>query len=1079
MRPFARFERAVRARRLRIGAFAGAIACALSYAQTPASMQTRTLDDFVTIAPWRAGASDGVRATIDRAAGISGPALRLDFDLGGTAGYAFAARALPLDLPANYEISFDLRADAPVNHFQVKLADDSGENVWWLNRPNFEFPRDWQRITIKKRQIDFAWGPTKDRILKHAARLEFVVAAGRGGGGGSLYVSDLRLRELPPDPLAWPRPSVQASSSVEGFPAAAVVDGQLATAWKSDPAKGREQSVTLDLTGAREFGGLIVRWQPNAFASRYDVDFSDDGRQWRTVRRVTNGDGGPDALLLPDAQTRYVRLALHEGPAAAYALAEVDIRDLAFGASPNAFFEAVAREAPRGHFPRGFSGEQSYWTIVGVDGGSDTGLLSEDGALEVAKGGFSIEPFVLFGSGVVTWADVEIAQSLQDGYLPIPSVTWRAPQWSLRVTAFASGTRDQSRLVARYEVSNLTDAPLRLELVLAVRPSQVNPPAQFLNAPGGVSPIRDIEWNGGALTVNGGRKVFALQATPHVGAFPFDRGPVPKLLSDAAWPRNHVVHDPFGYASAALGYPLELAPRGTTAVALAMPLSGPSAAPPVAQGTARAWIAREQASVAARWREALNRVGLRVPASAQPLADTLRTALAHVLITRDGPILRPGTRAYARSWIRDGAMMSESLLRLGHDDVPSDYLRWYAVRQFADGKVPCCVDERGADPVAENDSAGELVFLAHEVFRYTGDRALLAATWPHVDSAMRYVERLRQSERTAAQRTPATIAFHGLMPASISHEGYSEKPMHSYWDDFWALKGYNGAIAIASALNERERAQALRAERDEFRRDLAASLVASTATHRIDYLPGSAELGDFDPTSSTIAFAPAGDAAAVPPNLVQPTFERYWREFVQRRDGQKAWEDYTPYELRNVGTFVRLGWRDRAHDLLAFFMADRRPAAWNQWAEVVGRDVRKPRFVGDMPHGWIASDFIRATLDLFAHERDADGALVLAAGVSPRWLDGAGVAVSRLRTPHGLLSYSLRSDRGRLLLHVDRGLRLPPGGIVLRWPATGEPGVTTINGRTAAWRGTELAIGELPADVVVNLRSASARAASE
>ena len=26
-----------------------------------------------------------------------------------------------------------------------------------------------------------------------------------------------------------------------------------------------------------------------------------------------------------------------------------------------------------------------------------------------------------------------------------------------------------------------------------------------------------------------------------------------------------------------------------------------------------------------------------------------------VLVTRDGPVLRPGTRSYARSWIRDGA----------------------------------------------------------------------------------------------------------------------------------------------------------------------------------------------------------------------------------------------------------------------------------------------------------------------------------------------------------------------------------------------------------------------------------------
>src|SRR5205823_10416789 len=285
---------------------------------------------------------------IRSAAGPSGAALHLDFDLGGTAGYALAARALPLELTANYEIAFDLRADAPVNNFQVKLTDESGENVWWFNRSNFEFPREWQHITIKKRQIDFAWGPTKDRALRRAARLEFVVAAGSGGGAGWIEVSRLTLTERPIPPATWPMPLAEASSSLAGAAPALAVDGRLDTSWKSDPAKGAEQQFTIDFGQPREFGGLMLRWEPHAFASRYDVQVSDDNRQWRTVRSVVAGSGGPDALLLPDAETRYVRLAFHDGPTHAYALSEVEVRDLAFGASPNAFFEAIARESPPG-----------------------------------------------------------------------------------------------------------------------------------------------------------------------------------------------------------------------------------------------------------------------------------------------------------------------------------------------------------------------------------------------------------------------------------------------------------------------------------------------------------------------------------------------------------------------------------------------------------------------------------------------------------------------------------------------------------------------------------------------------------
>ena len=1034
-------------------------------AQLPAPAD-QTLDRFDTVAPWRTVVSDGVSASVGAASGPAAPALRLDFDLGGTAGYAAAQRALPLDLPPNYEISFWLRADAPVNEFQFKLADASGENVWWFHRRDFDFPRGWRQIRIKKRQIEFAWGPTSDRTLRHAARIEFVVNAGRGGGSGTLYVSDLRLRELPVDSGIAPRPIASASSSLPGAGPERALDGNLDTAWRSDPARGKAQSITLDLQQAREFGGLVLHWVPGAFASRFDVLFSDDGERWETVKNVVDGTGGPDAVALPEAETRFVRLALADGPGPGYALAEVEIRDLAFGASRNAFITALARDAPRGTYPRGFSGQQPYWTIVGIDGGAQSGLLSEDGALEVRGGGYSIEPFVIADGRVTTWADAEKTHSLADGYLPIPSVVWQDPRWELRVTAFADGERARSALLARYELVNLTASTLELTLALAVRPFQVNPPAQFLNTAGGVSPIRDIAWDGAALLVNGRSSVYALRAPDRVGAFSFGAGPVPKILA-GDWPDTRSVHDWDGYASGVLAYRLALPPRGRETLGLSIPLSGMATVPRLGTVAPATWLDEHERAVEAAWREKLDRVRIRVPRSAQALADTLRTSLAHLLITRDGSVLRPGTRSYSRSWIRDGTMISDVLLRLGHPDVAADYLRWYAPHQFASGKIPCCIDARGADPVPENDSPGEFIFLVDEIYRYTGDRALLASMWPHVAAAASYLEGLRQSERTEANLAPGQRALYGLLPASISHEGYSAKPMHSYWDDFWALKGYDAAQAIAEALGHADDAARFQAQRDEFRRDLAASLDAAMRAHGIDYLPGSAELGDFDPTSTSIAFAPHGEALDLSPARVHSTYERYWREFVDRRDGRSTWDDYTPYELRNVATFVRLGWRARAHELLAFFLEGRRPAGWNQWAEVVGRDARLPRFVGDMPHAWVASDFIRSVLDLFAYERVADRALVLASGVPAAWLRTDGVAVEALRTPYGILSYSLRQQNSRVILELASGARVPPGGFVFVWPFDDPPRATRINGRPARWQNGELAIRELPARIEV------------
>jgi hypothetical protein len=1048
------------------------IAAAVAYtaalaAAAGASAQERILDDFEQLHAWHAVVSDGVKGSLAPAPGHAGQALRMEFDLGASAGYVAARRALPLDFEGDYEILFWMRADAPVNNFELKLVDGSGENVWWIRRPNFHISKEWRKYTFKKRHIAFAWGPVKDQALRHTEQLEFVVSTGQDGGRGSVTIDDLAIRRLPPaGPL--PEPQLSASSG-RAAPALLERDAGPGNAWSS--TAGGEQYLNVDFGRAREFGGMVLHWAPGAHASRYDVQFSDDGNTWRTVREVRDGNGGRDPILLTESETRYLRVALHAGPGSRYTLDRIELAPLAFGADANAFFQALAKASPRGSYPRGMSGEQSYWTVLGVDGGVETGLLSEDGALEVARAGFSIEPFIVEQGRLRSWADVKVSQSLQDGYLPIPSVTWDGGNWQLRTTAFARGTPSQAQLVSRYELRNDSGQPQTLRLVLAVRPFQVNPPMQFLNTPPGVSRIDTIAWKGDRFEVNGKPRVFALTRPDAAGVSSFDADAIPSRLAGDGWSAQRQVEDGFGFASGALAYDFTLAPHASAEVGLVAPLGGDASALPLTSD-AGGWLQAAQDDVAATWRKRLNEVSLQVPPQGQRLVDTLRSSLAHMLMTRSGPALQPGTRSYARSWIRDGAMMSEGMLRLGNDQVAKEYARWFAPYQFANGKVPCCVDRRGSDPVPENDSQGEFIFLAAELWRYTRDRALLQELWPHVAGAAAYMEQQRQSERGPANLAPDRKHIFGLLPPSISHEGYSAKPMHSYWDDFWGLRGYRDAAMLAGALGKNEDASKLKARGDEFERELLASLRLTAKVHHIDYLAGAADLGDFDATSTTIALSPGRMQRQLPQDLLHGTFERYWREFVARRDGGLAWKDYTPYELRNVSAFVRLGWRARAHELLDFFMQDRRPAAWNGWAEVVGRLPREPRFVGDMPHGWISSDYIRSALDLFAYERDMDHALVVADGIPAAWLAGEGIAVHKLRTPYGPLGYSMKQQGGSIVMQLDAGVALPPGGIVLREPGAGwSLRRTTVNGKPARWRRNgglrELRVQALPALITI------------
>jgi hypothetical protein len=1007
-------------------AFALGLFAAMAAQAVP--LRNELLDDFRDASAWKASASDQVHASLRRDTDGS---LCLDYDFGGVSGYAVMRRELPLRWPTHFDLAVRLKSTGAANDFQFKLVDVSGDNVWWVNRPNATgqtLPRTLGDIKIRRRHIDFAWGPASDRQLRQTQFVEWVVAAGREGGKGSLCVARLALAERDPDPATWPEPRRELHAG----------------------------ALQLDLGALREFNGLALRWPAAARRLDYDVAASDDGRAWRTLRRVRGSDGGLDALFVPESEARHLRIGVPRGVAAP----AVELRSAAQWPNLNAVLSSQAADLPRGDLPRAFVGEQNYWTLVGVDGGGDrSGLLSEDGAIELGRGGFSVEPSVQLADGRrITWADVRQRHGLPEGHLPLPQVHWAHEAFALEVQATADGPAQAPQLLARYTLRNTGAQPQTYTLMLALRPWQVNPPQQFLNTPGGASPVPALRWDGRALVAGTQTALRFTQAPQRVAALPLDGGL--SLAALAGAPRLQALRDPQAMASAALQFRVTLAPGASHTLGWAAPLTGPGTAPAVVLDTA-ALRARFDAAAAA-WRERLNRVALRVPADAQPIVDTLRSSLAHILMSRQGPALQPGTRAYARSWVRDGAMMVAGLLRLGETQAAREFTDWYAGYIFASGKVPCCVDARGADPVVENDSHGQYLYAVAEVLRHTGDAAFLRRHWSQVQRVLGWMEGLRQSERTAANREPGRAHLFGLMSPSISHEGYSDKPAYSYWDDFWALRGYKDAVLMAQGLGAADQARQWALWRDEFQQELQASIAATAAFHRIDFVAGAADRGDFDATSTTMALNPA--QAALPPGLLQATFDRYWQESDTRSRGQRSWRDYTPYELRTVGAFTRLGQPDRAHAMLDFFFRDQRPHGWNQWAEVVLPDAREPRFLGDMPHAWVSSDYIRSALDLFAFDREAQGSLVIGAGLKPRWLgDAGGVQVQGLSTPYGPLHYRLQPAGRGWVLDLPRALPGLPGGLVLHWPAGVDLPRASHQGRTLPWVGRELALPAPPA----------------
>lgn len=726
-------------------------------------------------------------------------------------------------------------------------------------------------------------------------------------------------------------------------------------------------------------------------------------------------------------------------------LAATPVPVLAESEDSNARFFESAKTAPRGAFPREFLGEAVYWTVAGADGAKREALLGEDGAVEADGGGFRVEPFLGVAGKTLNWNGGDHEQTLEADALPL--ARWRVDGLTLEISPFGAAGAGDETLYVRYRLKNATAKPRRITLWLAARPFQVLPPWQTLNLTGGFTPIHTVRRDGNTLHIDSARLRVWPQATRFV-AFDVGPGALAEHLEKRGLSKKAVKSEN-GEASAALGFDLNLAVGDTQEVCLSWATGEGSRAAANPCPAIRAQVVDE-------WREKLNRVRIRAPA-AQIHLDALHTALAHILIHRDGALLQPGSRTYARTWIRDAALMSEALLKFGHNVAVRDFLRAYSVYQFENGGIPCCLDARGADPTPEHDSEGEFIYALAESVRFTRDTALLRELWPHAVRAAQRIDFLRRQRQTAEYRQTDKRTFYGLQPESISHEGYAKHAVHAYWDDFWAYKGLEDAAWLAAELGESDKAREFGSWRDGFRADLLASMRAVMEAKGLKTLPASADLGDFDPTATSIAFAPTGLAPYLPQEALNKTYDEYAAHLAKRRSGQLQEEAYTPYEIRNAGVFLRLGQREKALALLDSMLQGQRHAGWRQWPEIVWTDGKTGKFLGDLPHSWIGAEYIRAVRDLFAYE-DGD-ALILAAGLPAAWLEGAGVAVENLPTHFGPLSYRLwREPGGALRLQVARGLRLPPGAVRVRPPG---------NGASADAPANDTVISDLPADVTL------------
>ena len=999
-------------------------------------------------------------------------------------GAAISPQALSADaLPPRAAWKATSSASTTVEMAPAKAIDGDPATKWGgAFSPGHWYQVDFgRRVSVGAVELHWEWGGARAYSLQASDdgqqwRTAFETRDGVGGIEYDVFptVQARYLRLAAPDRSAdwgvsvfefqpYAGDETPRITSVSGDPAALWSEAGEAHAMTARPAADGTRQLQIDLPKPMSVAGLEVAWKDTPRAAKLEGREAGSDR-WIVLAEDPRAYG--DSAFLADSQARTLsalRLSVRGEGTQAPTLQRLRLIGPKRVMTAMKRYELAASREHRALFPSSLHQQQVYWTAVGIPAGRQKSVLDEFGHVEAFKGAPLVQPVWRDASGRASAAnaDTSITHALRDGWMPMPTVQW-SPQPGLELTtaAIAIEQRGAPVTLVRYRLRNTGTTPVAGSFNLLTRPMQVSPPWQN----GGPSPIRDIAVGRGdaaQVAVNGRTLFQSLTPVARASASAFGahgEDEITGLLMADALPDAQQAHDDSGLAAGQLGYDVALAPGATQDIVIAFALGeariDPAKPLPAAPVIDMEGLVGDGAfdtlsdQIAAQWQARLGRIGLSLPDAS--LVDMLRAQAAYMLINQSGHAMQPGPRNYNRSFIRDGAATAATLVRMGMPKTARDYLQWYAGHAVHEnGLVSPILNDDGSVNTGfgsdiEYDSQGQFIWLVAELARLDGGARSVCDYQDKVTRAMKFMQELRERTMVPGYLAdqPSPERFHGILAPSISHEGYPV-PTHSYWDDYWALKGWHDGAWLAEQWGDAKTAAWAREQYAALRASMAASIRATMKWKGIDTIPADADMGGSDPTSLSIGLDPAGQQDVMPADALKTTFDRYLDD-VRKRDVPGALYAYTPYEIRNVLTYVHLNRPQEAHELLMRFLGHRRPAPWQVLAEVVYSDPRHAIYLGDMPHTWIGSEYARAIFGMLMHE--GDDTLSLLPGTPPAWVAGDGLRVDGLPTAYGTLAMAARQQGQTLRITLAPGLHKDTA-LKVSWPNRTQPSRVTVDGK--------------------------------
>ncbi|QIB42504.1 hypothetical protein [Streptomyces aureoverticillatus] len=712
-----------------------------------------------------------------------------------------------------------------------------------------------------------------------------------------------------------------------------------------------------------------------------------------------------------------------------------------------------------------------YWHMVGVKDHRQESLIGQAGEIEPVYDKYCLAFFLyepVSGTvGVPQLAECgTVAQRMEAPHLPVVVTTFRTPggvEFTQRTFAAPVGPRQRDLTVTRLSVTAPGGAPREGWLCAAVLPAG---PSGFQRHdrgdPGGTDRrltflryLPDearVETNSGwgpafdtAPTHYGvyGNPDFASDPAAYLTRSPFHDLAVGGKLNAALQAQDQVA----GLCSAAFAWPFRVADGTAFEIDVRLPVDLYSGAADLAE--IRATPAAElEESNRQFWTAKVLGQGVQ-PGLPQPVAhltDLFRQARSQLLVLSDHGEIHPGPTVYDSFWIRDSSVEATACSLVGDAALAEHQLGTHYPLRFnrGTGRIGPCAEygfyggphERDD---REWDSNGQALWAIGRFDRTAGPGTAFGAKLytPYVVDGARWLRDNRDA--------------YGLLHSGWSAEHLGERDKPHYWDDLWGLAGLYEAARLAERLGTPE-VRELWAAFDDLKQATAASIrwVLAEQQRRGEwetYIPtGPGDVGRRDSTMIGAAayFHPlrlhmGGKLGDDVDRAARFTLDTMYGRFVTGGfRHEAAWNAYGPYlTMQLAHAYLLAGNAARMDELLGWTVAASLPrtddravalGAWNEqhafpiasgFAEVPHRHW----YMGDIPHGWAAAEYLLLLRDIlfFEADEDRDPHLYVAPGIRPHWVpDGEPVTVDSAPTLFGApFGYRLTHDAAARTVTVD------------------------------------------------------------